>query len=418
MTNETPAATARHDRELRALTRDLSGAPDPQLRRIVAAVDAMATRGPADALIEPLRQRLLVLRPPRPLRFDRLMFYPLDSLIVPAARWTARHHTIPRTALAPMAEQVSRMMGAEARTIAAEIIGRTTADGALIQRLGGSLWPAAARILAAAQAPERWAAATGFNEQAYQRLARSVALLLGHAATLDALCAEAANGLLSPDPERIATMLGRIAATDPPVLPMLITLLLLRLPQATESLVPGHAEPTATMIQAALDQAVGRVLQQLDEEEGTEAQIAKGTLSDASAAAARIATLLTQLDRGPVKDKRHLKLRTLRLRLDAGCRARFTLGLQEELLIPLQDPGGVVGDALVRKLECAARGLRMLEREARAIGSGPVYQSLLRSATEMVRAEASGDRLTKMDRIRLVEILSGPDMALAMLDQA
>ena len=59
--------------EIQALTREVAEASDPHIKRIVAKVDAMAIRGPADALIEPLRQRLRILRPPRPLRFGRLL---------------------------------------------------------------------------------------------------------------------------------------------------------------------------------------------------------------------------------------------------------------------------------------------------------------------------------------------------------
>ncbi|HEY1412327.1 MAG TPA: hypothetical protein VGF36_09305, partial [Rhodopila sp.] len=92
----------------RTLVQEVAKASDPRVRRIVAKIDAMAHRGPADALIEPLRLRLRMLHPPRPLRFGRLLFHPLDPLIVPTSRWRPGRHAIPRTALMPIVEQVRR----------------------------------------------------------------------------------------------------------------------------------------------------------------------------------------------------------------------------------------------------------------------------------------------------------------------
>jgi hypothetical protein len=94
------------DPAVRALTGEIAGAGDHQIMRIVAMVDAMTSRGVADAVIAPLRHRLTRLRPPRPLRFGRLMFHPLDPLIVPAAHWRPGRQAIPRTALMAMAEHV------------------------------------------------------------------------------------------------------------------------------------------------------------------------------------------------------------------------------------------------------------------------------------------------------------------------
>src|SRR5689334_24255463 len=85
--------------EIREVARGLASARDEQIMQVVAMVDAMPNRGPADQLIAPLRPRLARLRPPRPLRFARLLFLPLDPLIVPAARWRAEQPTIPRTVI-------------------------------------------------------------------------------------------------------------------------------------------------------------------------------------------------------------------------------------------------------------------------------------------------------------------------------
>ena len=224
---------------IRALTRAISGAPDPQIMRIVALVDAMMARGPADLLIEPLRRRLATLRPPRPLRLARLIFYPLDLLIVPAARWRPGQQAIPRSALIPMAEHVRQTKGPALAAIEAEIAGHTTADTELISRLGRSLWPEAARILADKPIPQTWDS-TELGDINYRPLANIMTSLLAEAAMLETLRAEAATGLLPPPPDVIKAMLSRVAQVNEAALPMMIAVLLDRLPQAAELLPALH----------------------------------------------------------------------------------------------------------------------------------------------------------------------------------
>ncbi|WP_158922644.1 hypothetical protein [Acidisphaera sp. S103] len=84
--------------EIQALARTVRDAEDPRIVRVVAIVDAMINRGPIDQLIAPIRPRLVRLRPPRPLRFARLLFHPLDRLFVPAARWRPEQKTLMWTA--------------------------------------------------------------------------------------------------------------------------------------------------------------------------------------------------------------------------------------------------------------------------------------------------------------------------------
>jgi hypothetical protein len=374
----------------------------------------MMHRGSADLLIEPLRQRLAVLRPPRPLRFGRLMFHPLDLLIVPPLRWRPAHLAIPRTALVPMAEHVHLTMGPKAAAIEAEIAGHTTADTDLISRLGRSLWPEAATILADAPMPRTWDA-TELGHINYRPLADAVATLLTDAAALDTLCSEAATGLLPPRPEAIAAMLGRVARVNEAVLPMMIAVLLDRLPEAADLLPAANAGQEAAAIHAAMDEATDLLLRQLDREEGTDTRIAVGTLAQAGAAASRVAALLKHLDTASLQPQRRQRVRAVRQRLEADCKARFASGLQDELLAPLQHVGASPAVTDILALEAAARGLRVLESEGRAVGSGSTYDLLLEKAAEAIKGDAMLDRLSRADQMRLVEILNGPDAALAML---
>lgn len=421
-----------------ALTRKRTDAADPLIMRAVAIMDAMISPGPADPLpadllpadllpaeplpaepwVRPTRQHLTTLRPPDPLRFTRLMFHPLDRLIVPAARWQPGQPAIPRQALMPMARHVRRTMVAEATAIDAGIAGRTTADTELIARLGRSLWPAAAQALAATATPKTWNAMK-LAEPTYRSLASIVAALLSEAAALDTLCSETATGLQPPTAQTVAALLGRVAKLNPAALPMMITLLLDRLPEAAGLLPQARQGQAAEAIQAAMDQATDRLLGQPGQlAESTEARIAAGTLADAAAAASRITTLLAHLETPNAMPNRGDRLRAVRRRLNAACKVRFVSALQNDLLAPLRHTGTPLTPADITTLEAAARGLRILEAGARLAGGGATYDLLLGKAAAAIKGNAMRDRLTLMDQARLVEILSGSDAALAMLDQA
>ena len=106
---------------IREVSRGLVQARDEQILRVVTMLDAMPHRGEADQVLAPLRPRLARLRPPRPLRFARLLFLPLDLLIVPAGRWRFEHLTIPRTAIPPIAAMVESALGPLGASIVAMI---------------------------------------------------------------------------------------------------------------------------------------------------------------------------------------------------------------------------------------------------------------------------------------------------------
>ena len=402
--------------EIRALTRAVVGASDPHILRIVAAVDRMIERGPADFLIVPLRPRLAVLRPPHPLRFERLMFQPLDPLMLRGARWRPGQPGIPRGAVKPMADHVRTAMGAAAAAIGRAIAGHTTADSDVISRCGATLWPQAAVVLAAAAVPAGWAG-SGLSDSDYRPLADAVAALLAEATGIDNLRLDSACGLLSAEPDAIQAMLGRTIRANQAALPMLIAVLLDRLPEAADLLPGAHGSVPDRSIQAATEQAADLLLRQLEQQAGTETRLAAGSLAEAGAAAARIASLLKHLGSAGPFAPRHERLQAVRRRLAASCQARFAAGLQEQLLVPLSRIGAASTAAEIAALETAARGLRVLETESRAVGNGSTYDLLLSKAAEAITANGMRGRLSPTDQLRLVEILAGADAALALLDR-
>lgn len=249
-------------------------------------------------------------------------------------------------------------------------------------------------------------------------MATIVAALLAEAPALDTLCAETASGLLPATAETVVALLDRVAGTTPAALPMMMTLLLDRLPEAAGLLPQVREGRSSATIQVALNQAADLLLRQLDHPTGgAEARIAQGSLDEAGAAAGRIASLLIHLDTLNATPKRRDRLRAVRRRLNAGCKVRFQSAVRDELLAPLRHGGAPLMAADITALEAAARGLRVLESGARVAGGGATYDLLLADAVAAIKGNAMRRRLAPMDQVRLVEILGGSDAALAMLDQ-
>jgi len=144
-------AHSRHEDEvLRTLRRQILEADDEQVRRVVATVDALAARGAADHVIAPVRLRLGGMQVAHPLRLARLLFLPLDPLIVTPVDWKPGAPTLPRSIIAPMTRLVEAGLGARAGAIRQAIRKHTTADTETVGTVGADAWPEAAGILAAA----------------------------------------------------------------------------------------------------------------------------------------------------------------------------------------------------------------------------------------------------------------------------
>ena len=92
--------------DLRQLHSQLADAHDSKIHLVLELVDRLETRGEAEALIAPLRQRLAKLKPKRKLSFTRLLFTPFNPLIVNTPDWKPNSLAIPRTILPLLARYV------------------------------------------------------------------------------------------------------------------------------------------------------------------------------------------------------------------------------------------------------------------------------------------------------------------------
>ena len=142
---------------LHDLQQNLASAGDAQIARIVAMVDAIPNRGVADALIAPLRPRLAQLRPARPLSFTRLVFTPIDSLVVPASQWLRGSLAVPRSALAPIAADLRKARPDAAALADVQTAMLTSKDQDALAAAGATLWSQAAVAFGALTPSADWA---------------------------------------------------------------------------------------------------------------------------------------------------------------------------------------------------------------------------------------------------------------------
>ena len=414
-------------RDIAGVRQRLADARDSQISQVVAMVDALPARGVADRLIAPLRPRLAQLRPHRPLMFDRLLFLPFDPVIVVPEDWSPTSPTVPRTLLAPVAEAMRQALGPLATEIEAIIRGCTTADLAVIEEAGRRLWPAAANAITAIDAnPADWRKHA--LPRALTTVIPAVAGVLAQASTVQALIARAATGEPVTAPA-LMSILDCGARRDAGCYGMLLTLLLSQLPRPDEVLRMLAVNGTGSAVtRAAAERAVDTVLDAVDRDTGNAAALDAVNLGEAGAELARLVGLLDGLEAegqrpqvpggllgGTDRAERQGRIAGMRRRLETACRSRFEAGLAGELLLPMLSLPADAGSAEIVRLEDTARELRRLEICGRRLGGQEGYGRMLNATAAEVRGMRGNAALTLADRVRIVEILAGPDDALALL---
>jgi hypothetical protein len=407
---------------LRNVRRNLTETTDDKVRRVVALVEQLTERGETDLLLQPLRPRLARLRPARRLRFERLLFLPLDPVIVPPADWRPGRPSIPRTVIRSLGRIIRIALGRDAAAIDTLIAGRTSLDLDVIHQAGPVLWDDAGRILEMAPRPPQWHDDTGLNDAAYKPLAGAVGAVLRLHPQLDALVRDAENGLIAQPETEIALLLARAADEPPETQAIVNAILLARLPHAAPLLRALDTVPLDDAARAAMrrasEQAVTAALDRLDAAGGIEAAIAEAPLDGIGGEVRRLAGFLEGLEEQPNQAQRRQRLRLLRQRLDRSCQTRFAAALQEDVITPLRDLTGPVTTSAQSCLEASARSLRGLEAEARRIGGADCYGRLLDEAAAALRDAADAGYMPPGRSARLMEIVAGPEAAMAMLEAA
>ncbi|MBN8910355.1 MAG: hypothetical protein J0H99_27995, partial [Rhodospirillales bacterium] len=330
-------------KQTREVQRNLIGGRDEQIASVVAMVDGLADRSAADALIATLRPRLMQLRPPRPIRLARLLFLPLDPLIVPAPRWRPGDPTGPRTALAPLADVVKEAGSAVVARVEASIGGLTCSESQAVADAGALLWPAAALALADAAPPRSWPE-SGLKPAEFAPITRGVAGALENAPAVQRAVAEARRGL-AIGPEVLDRVLEAAARRGAEAWSLTYAMLLARLPDAAPLLQRVAAQAASgkdPASRARADRVAEAVLSGL-EQHGAGGPVGDAELAAVGAEVRRIAALLDAIDGPGATAQRRRRIQDLRQALDASSRTRFQDGMASEFAGPLREQLAAAG---------------------------------------------------------------------------
>jgi hypothetical protein len=402
-------ASLDHGRALRGLHSDLRTATDEKIRQIVGLLDVASDHHEVHALLDPLRPRLAVMRPSRPLRFSRLLFIPLADLLILPRLWKPGQASIPRNALKSIANSVRAGLGGDVEPIDSMIAGHSDNELDVVALAGGRLWRKAGDLLADGPTPADWAE-TGLSAAAYPLIARGAAAVLRRALSLQALRRQSELGALQPDERTVGDIIAGIENESTEGRVLVLKLILANYPHAGRLLrqLVGLAESPAAkaMFQQALAAGAEGLLREIET-----APALVGNLDQIANQVQRLTTLVQDLEHDEESPRQRARLRAVQSKLDGLCRGRFVESMQENVLLPLADSSAPFDAAGQRELESCARDLRTVETVGRKLGSAPIYDASLAQAGAAVEAAADAGTLTHMRAVRLVEILSGPEQA-------
>ena len=325
--------------------RKLVQARDDQMAQVVALVDALSQRGQADALIAPLRPRLALLAPNRPMTVTRLMFRPMDPVIVPGPRWRPSMSAVPRTALGCLGGAVAPRLGAAGMAIQAMLAGlppgapadtaRDTAAAA-----GAMLWPAAAAVLDNLLTPPDWTDATGLPPSCFGPVRAAAAAVLHQATRLARLDAGADGGEIDLAADVNAILID--AQSRPGGLATVLAMLLAHGPSAALLVSAMSGGPSngaspglAALPTGALDSAVGQSLDRA----GTlvETVLPGVALAVATGHARDVAALVAALEHPGSRPSLRVQAGRTRQAADQACRNRMSQAVQQDMMPRLLD---------------------------------------------------------------------------------
>lgn len=387
---------------------------DDQLRRIVAMVDGLEDRGGFDVLLAPVRPRLATLHPMRTPNLRRLLFTPLDPLIVPRSSWQRGELSVVRSALGPICKLVFAAMEDTITRLQPRIAACAPDDEATMFAIGARLWPQAANILRDSVVPSDWVKTTGLQVSDFGPITRGLAAVLGQAVEIQNLAQQAISGRRVAE-MALADLLSYAARLGNGSFGLMAVLLLVRVPQAAVVLraIRRVAEQSddvrlATVADFTLDYALASM------QTAAERMIGGGTSLTAMAETLeRLHAQLRDIDQSPYAQRadRRRRMATLRRHIEQACRERFSATLNGALLQPLLH-GTIENSAL----ETLARELRRLGEAGASFGDADAYDDMLRQAGEtLVSAAPTATALA--ERVRMMEILRDSDLAIDLLQR-
>ncbi len=408
------SALARSGPAVRALSAELLHASDAKILKVVQMIDMLPDRGETDQLVAPVRSRLAALRPARRMTRTRLLFTPLDPVVVGAAGWQPGDLTIPRSIMQPLAGLLLPMIpGALPPDM-------DDADDAALTRAGAPLWAAAADHLAALELPHDWTTPDwqkthGLTAPVVVQLAAALQLVLRHAVVVHGLP-------LLTEPRReqaLAALLSDAAEAGPLGWGIMLALLLdgTAPDQVVRSAIAiARRHRSAATLLAGIDQATSDTLGRMED---AIAASAPSDLLDAGGLPARVALIgrierFRRLELRPAPEQR--RLGRLRQAVSAANRLVFetTLGIRLPAPAPATAP---LGADAVSKMETNARQLRRFALAAGRLGENDDYARMLEEAAMRYLDAGMAAGLLTADCLRLTELLVGSERAVEIMDR-
>lgn len=410
--------TALHPREVRLLSSALVEASPDRLARVLAVIDALPDRAAADQLLTKVRPALQRLGLPRPLRFTRLLFTPLDGMIIDACKWVPQELGVPRSVLTIIAEVVKDTLGNAAAEIEAECTRYDARDTKGLIALGRNVWPAAAACLPQ-QPPASWKT-SDLSPDYYRSIVEQCSVAWRHSLRVWPAVQAAAEG---PPEELVRGALGPAIAEGELACSVVLHLVTAkaRKPASVAAIalemLPSAFSPAVRATQRAVDHCLSSSAKDVLAPKCMETD--QGALEAAAAAEAACA-LIEDFEASVFSHRsdRRASLVALRKAAEAACIDNFDRFMSSNFAERLKQlevakPDNV--EALVSGLERAARLARKIERGGRRLGSARHFDGSLEDAvadTMRILASCGDDGLLKRaDTLRLAEILIGSDGA-------
>ncbi len=409
---------------LPSLNRDMTEASDEQLLKVVGLIDTLDRRGHVDRLLEPVRDRLALLRPPRPITLGRVLILPFEDLLVGDDEVWPGRRCFARGRLAALIEQVTDAMPpATVARLRAGAEGRSMMAGESVREIGATLWPAAAEVAEAQLA--RGATEAELREQ----LAAVAPLLALGPALVPAVwqlpprpMGPLARGLA----ERLLAAVRGAAPRGDDALQSVLELMLARAAAPTVVLEPLRGADLGLPARAR-DDALTRLVRRRIADMRETARRLPHRAGVAGREAAVLLRLVADLDALEGKWQVAAEDRAALQEIRAGVAAFVGTGIdhavREEILGRLEalaDPVGL-DDAGVERLEETARHTRRLGIAGAKLGLAATADALLDrflpTFQAAIRGRAEGARAGLLDQVRIVEILFGADAALQLYDE-
>ncbi len=411
-------------RGLLDLSRDLRDASDSAILRVTQVIDTLPERGAADRLLDGLRPRLSALRPPRPPALSRVLFWPLQPVILAPGAWRPGTVGIPRSMITPITALVRTHLPDAGSVEAALAAGREPDD---------QLWQDAASILTTVPLPADWESVafqvqTGIKPQALQPLLVVIRLAFAHARLLRQIGSEP-----EPAAEASRPLLLDAARSGPLSWSTMLTLLFEQTrapgPLLRQVIELARASGFARQLEGGLQQVVDAVIDRLDQADaGSSPRAAPGSAAEAGPGraqtdealrtqarrAARLAGFCAMRAEMPAVGR----LTQRRRQVAAECAAEFADGLRgaTAACVPAGTLDPQAEQEAAERLEARLLALRELDLAARPLGEAQGREQLLSQAATFYAGADAPDWLTRADRLRLCEILVGAEAALRLAD--